>query len=119
MEIKNSTKEGHIIVEIAGSLDSNTVSDAETKIMPLIVEKSCMVLDMTKCSYVSSAGLRLLLMVTKQLASKGGWLTLTGVCTEVKDVMEMTGFSCFFKAYKDIPEALAALKKEKDKNAKN
>jgi hypothetical protein len=25
--------------------------------------------------------------------------------------MEMTGFSCFFKAFKDIPEALDALKK--------
>ena len=40
-----------------------------------------------------------------------GWLTLTGVCDEVSDVMEMTGFSCFFKAFKDIPEAVAALKK--------
>lgn len=111
MEVKNYNQEGHIVVEIDGSLDSNTVSMAESKIMPLIDVKSCMVLDMSKCNYVSSAGLRLLLMITKQLAGKGGWLTLAGVCDEVKDVMEMTGFSCFFKAFKDIPEALAALKK--------
>jgi anti-anti-sigma factor len=111
MEIKNYTQDGHIIVGIDGSLDSNTVAAAEEKIMPLIDVKSCMILDLSKCNYVSSAGLRLLLMVTKQLAAKGGWLTLTGVCEEVKDVMEMTGFSCFFKAFKDIPAALEALKK--------
>ena len=111
MEIKNYNKDGHIVVELDGSLDSNSVSVAEAKIMPLIDVKGCVIIDLTKCNYVSSAGLRLLLMVTKQLASKGGWLTLTGVCDEVKDVMEMTGFSCFFKAFKDIPEALDALTK--------
>lgn len=111
MEIKNYNQDGHIIVELDGSLDSNTVSMAESKVMPLIDVKSYMILDLSKCNYVSSAGLRLLLMVTKELASKGGYLTLTGVCDEVKDVMEMTGFSCFFKAFKDIPEALEALKK--------
>jgi anti-anti-sigma factor len=111
MEIKNYNQDGQIIVELDGSLDSNTVSAAEEKVMPLIDLKSCMILDLSKCNYVSSAGLRLLLMLTKELASKGGYLTLTGVCDEVKDVMEMTGFSCFFKAFKDIPEALEALKK--------
>ena len=113
MEIKNYNQEGHIIIELDGSLDSNTVTMAENKVMPLIDVKSCMILDMSKCNYVSSAGLRLLLMLTKTLASKGGWLTLTGVCEEVKDVMEMTGFSCFFKAFKDIPEAMEALKNNK------
>lgn len=111
MEIKNSVREGHIVIEIVGSLDSTNESQAEEKIIPLITDKACMVLDMSKCNYVSSAGLRLLLMVAKQLTSKGGWLTLVGVCDEVKDVMEMTGFSCFFKIYNTLPEAFEALKK--------
>ncbi len=111
MEINNYSREGRTIVDIAGSLDSNSVAAAESKIMPLINDKSYIILDLSKCSYVSSAGLRLLLMITKGLAGKGGLLTLTGVCDEVKDVMEMTGFACFFKAFKDIPEALDALKK--------
>lgn len=111
MEVKDYNQEGHIVIELNGSLNSETVSMVEEKAMPLIEAKSCMILDMGKCDYVSSAGLRLLLMIAKQLASKGGWLTLTGVCDEVKDVMEMTGFSSFFKAFKDVPEALNALKK--------
>jgi len=111
MEIKNFTQEGHTIVEISGSLDSTTVSQAEEKVVPLVVSKACMVLDLTKCNYISSAGLRLLLMLAKQLTSQGGWLTLAGLCEEVKDVMEMTGFSCFFKAYSNVTEALEAIRK--------
>jgi len=111
MEIKNTAGEGHIVIEIVGSLDSTNVSQAEEKIIPFITDKACMVLDMGKCNYVSSAGLRLLLMIAKQLAAKGGWLSLVGVCDEVKDVMEMTGFSCFFKTYNTLPEAFEALKK--------
>ena len=113
MEIKNYSKDGHTIIELEGSLDSNTVEQAQGKIMPLIVSKSCMILDLTKCNYVSSAGLRLLLMVAKQLTSQEGWLTLTCVCEEVKDVMEMTGFSGFFQAYPTVDEAIAALGKGK------
>jgi anti-anti-sigma factor len=111
MEIKNFTQEGHIIVELSGNLDSVTVSQAEEKIVPLICSKACMVMDLTKCNYISSAGLRLLLMVAKQLTSQGGWLTLAGLCEEIKDVMEMTGFSCFFKSYSNVPEAIEAIRK--------
>jgi anti-anti-sigma factor len=113
MEIKNFAQEGHTIVEMSGSLDSNTVAQAEEKIMPLVVEKACMVMDLTKCNYISSAGLRLLLMIAKQLSGRGGWLTLAGLCEEVKDVMEMTGFSCFFKCYSSVTEALEAIRKGK------
>ncbi len=112
MEIKDFTEEGHTIIEISGSLDSNTSTEAQDKITPLITEKGCMVLDLSKCKYVSSAGLRLLLMIAKELSSRGGWLTLAGLCEEVRDVMQITGFSGFFKAYNTVKEAVEALKKE-------
>jgi anti-anti-sigma factor len=113
MEIKNYTQESCEIITIEGSLDSNSVADAEAKIMPLINPNACIILDMSKCKYVSSAGLRLLLMAMKQLASKDGFLTLAGVCEEVSDVMEMTGFCCFFKSCKDVPEAIKKAKEPK------
>jgi anti-anti-sigma factor len=111
MEIKISNQEGHTIIELTDRLDSTTVSQAEEKIMPLVVAKACLVMDLSKCNYISSAGLRLLLMLAKQLSAGGGWLTLSGLCSEVSDVMEMTGFSGFFKCYPSVPEALQALGK--------
>ena len=111
MEIKSSALGGHTIVVLSGSLDSNTVDQAQETIMPLIVSKCCMIMDLTQCNYISSAGLRLLLMAAKQLTNAGGWLTLAGLSAEIQDVMEMTGFSGFFKAYPSVKEAISAIGK--------
>jgi anti-anti-sigma factor len=61
---------------------------------------------MNKCGYVSSAGLRVLLMLAKHLTAQDGHLALVGVCPEIKDVMEMTGFINFFKLYNTLEEVL-------------
>jgi anti-anti-sigma factor len=112
MEIKTSTQDKTTVIQIVGSLDGATVTEAQDKIMPLVIDKCCLVLDLGECSYISSAGLRLLLMIAKQLSSLKGCWGLAGLSDEVKDVMEMTGFSNFFKTYDTVPTAIAALKKE-------
>ncbi|MFA5117517.1 MAG: STAS domain-containing protein [Candidatus Omnitrophota bacterium] len=112
MEIKTTTQEGATIIKISGSLDGNTVNDAQEKILPILTSKMSMLIDLKDCGYISSAGLRLLLMAAKQLSTQGGVLLLSGLCDEIKDVMEMTGFSNFFRTFDSIPAALKALGKE-------
>ena len=51
-----------------------------------------LVLDMKGVEYISSAGLRVLLVAQKKMG-KIGTLTLTDVCDAVMDIFEMTGFS--------------------------
>jgi anti-anti-sigma factor len=111
MEMKINEQEGVKVVQIEGNLDGNTVNDAQAGIMPLLGSKTQMVLDLKNCVYISSAGLRLLLMAAKSLTSQAGTLVLSGVCAEIMDVMEMTGFSNFFKTYGSISLAIDALKK--------
>jgi anti-sigma B factor antagonist len=112
MEINTIIQDNATIVKISGSLDGNTVNDAQDKIMPLLTGKMSMILDMEKCEYVSSAGLRLLLMGAKQISTQGGVLVLSGLSDEIKDVMEMTGFNNFFKTFVSVEAALEALHKE-------
>jgi len=112
MDIKTKTKDGSTIIEIIGSLDGNTVNEAQEKIMPMITSNNVsMVLDMKGCGYVSSAGLRLLLMAAKQLSVQNGVLVLSGLSDEIKDVMEMTGFNNFFKTFESVASALETLRK--------
>ena len=74
MEIKIDNQDCVTVVRISGSLDANTVGNAQDMIMPLITTNCLLVLDMGQCDYVSSAGLRLLLMVAKELkADNGVW----------------------------------------------
>jgi anti-sigma B factor antagonist len=111
MEIKTEIRDGVTIVEIAGNIDSNTAPEAQGAILPLIVLDCRMVLDMEQCHYVSSAGLRVLLMIAKLLATKGGQCALAKVSDEIKDVMDITGFASFFKTYDTVSAAVEAFRK--------
>ena len=111
MDIQTSTQDGVTIIALSGSLDGNTVNEAQDKIMPLLSSNTSAVLDLKACGYISSAGLRLLLMAAKQLSTQNGILVLSGLSDEIKDVMEMTGFNNFFKTFGDVSSAVAAVRK--------
>jgi anti-anti-sigma factor len=111
MEIKVTKQNNVTIVELSGNLDGNTVTPAQDQIMPLLTVSAALVLDMKSCGYVSSAGLRLLLMAAKQLSLQNGVLVLSGLSPEIKDVMEMTGFNNFFKTFDSVEAAIAVLPK--------
>ena len=75
------------------SFNSQEVQDG----LKAILDKGCnAVLDMTDCKYISSTGLRVLLFAKKVAASKGLNLCLKSVSPEVKDIMDVTGFTEFF-----------------------
>jgi len=111
MEIKTSIQNGVTIIGISGNLDANTAPQAQDEIMPLIVTDCRLVLDMSQCDYVSSAGLRLMLMIAKKIkTTEGGEWCLASVSEEIMDVMEMTGFSQFFQTFDSVSEATEAIR---------
>ena len=82
--------------KLGEELDSFNSQEVQNGIQA-ILEKGCnAVLDMTDCKYISSTGLRVLLYTKKVAASKGLNLSLKGVGAEVKDIMDVTGFTEFF-----------------------
>ena len=74
--------------------------------MEKVSETNNVLLDHTKVDYVSSAGLRVLLMIYRQIKSKNGKVILVGVSEEIRDVMSMTGFINFFEIADNIDNAL-------------
>jgi len=75
-----------------GRLNTTTAATLENAVNELPAEITELVMDMEKVAYVSSAGLRVLLAAQK-LMNKKGSLLLTGVCEDVMEVFEMTGFA--------------------------
>ena len=114
MEIKSEIRGKVTIIHIIGKLDSITSQAAEEKILKYVAANCCIVLNMSGCGYVSSAGLRLLLLVGKQLQSNGGQWAFAGLLEEVADVINVTGFSNFFKIFPKIEDAIKSLE---NKNA--
>ena len=90
IEIKKNAAE--TIVEIAGRLDTTTSPALDKTINEDIGDTKNLVLDVKGMEYISSAGLRVLLSAQKKM-QKIGSMKVTGVCAEVMEVFEMTGFA--------------------------
>ncbi len=68
-----------------------------------------MILDMHDVSYMSSAGLRVLLVMYRTITSKSGKVALIGLSEDIRDTMAMTGFLDFFTYQDTLEEGLEAL----------
>ena len=100
------------VYKLGPSLDSSNSAQEQEKILAIFESCSNVILDMTDCTYVSSAGLRVMLYSYKMAACKKLKLYLIGVCSEVRDVMSMTGFEKFFDFYDTVEECQEKLKNE-------
>ena len=95
------------IVDIEGSLDTNTSPDAGSLLTQLIEQGASKILvNFEKVEYISSAGLRVLLAAAKELKGRGGDLRLCHLNETVQDVFEMSGFSSILSVFKSESEAI-------------
>lgn len=109
MEIEISNEQNVTIVTLSGELQRQTAPGIQEKILPLIAPDCKILLNMSQVSYMSSAGLRLLLLFYRQIEDQQGRVVLTGLQEMVKDTMSITGFLEFFTDYDSIAEGIAAL----------
>ncbi len=99
-----------MVVEITGVLDGKTATLAEETIVPLCKEPgSKVILDMTGVSYMSSLGLRLLLLLHRQIASMNGRMALMGLSDGLRDTMSITGFLSHFNTHETLDAAIQSL----------
>ena len=92
MTIEIKKNETETIIEIVGRLDTITAPALDKTINEDIGDTKNLILDVNGMEYISSAGLRVLLSAQKKM-QKIGSMKVTGVCAEVMEVFEMTGFA--------------------------
>ena len=89
--IKKSDSKAELLLD--GRLDTSTAPAAQDAFLKVANEYASLELNFADLAYVSSAGLRALLMLQKQVNKTGGSLLLTNVKPSVKEVFEITGFA--------------------------
>jgi anti-anti-sigma factor len=92
------TKQGDVfVVAPAGRIDSTTSDALEQALTKAIdVGELRLVIDLDGVSYISSAGLRVLLVVAKRLKAKRGTLVLCALGDGVRQVFDLAGFLPLF-----------------------
>lgn len=110
MELTTERKGNVTICRLAGRLDTATSGAAERGITGLVAPgQARLVLDMRDVAYVSSAGLRVVLLAAKQAKAAGGSVALFGLQPAVRDVFEISGFARILAIAPGEAEALAML----------
>lgn len=92
MTINVKKNAGQTTITVEGRLDTTTAPELDREIGGVIADTTELVLDMTALEYVSSAGLRVLLSAQKKMQAVGS-MKLVGVCEDVMEILEMTGFA--------------------------
>ena len=109
MDINIKTISGVSVIEISGDLDGNTAPTAQAEILPQAQPGSKIILDMSGVPYMSSAGLRMLLVTYRQISGNDGQIVLVGLSEELRDTMSVTGFLDFFATHDTVDAGMAAL----------
>jgi anti-sigma B factor antagonist len=110
MKVDVRTLDDVTVVDLDGELDGKTAPDVQEQLGPLIQAGGRLILDMTHVPYMSSAGLRVLLMLYRQAAANKGRIALVGLSEELSDTMSVTGFLSFFTTCDTLESAMEALK---------
>lgn len=110
MDIQTKKEANAIIVTVSGKLDAVTTPEYDNVLNELINGgETTFVVDFDALDYISSAGLRGLLVMAKQLKGKGGQVRFANVKGTVKEVFEISGFGSIFNIDDSVVTALAAL----------
>jgi anti-sigma B factor antagonist len=109
MMVRGQERDGVMVVALDGSLDSGTVVDTQMALDRLLPTGGPVLLDLSGTTYLSSAGLRLLLLLYRHLRRHGGRLALAAVPEDVRLVLEATGFVDSMLVTETVDDALAAL----------
>lgn len=93
MTLTETRQENTIQISIEGRVDTSSSPELQSAVLLAFQKTSKLILDFTQVAYISSAGLRALLIGQKTANSKGGSLIITNVSPVVMEVFEVTGFA--------------------------
>lgn len=109
-QLKIETVETVTVIKLIGDIDANTTPAIQEEILSVIQPDSKVIFDMSQVGYMSSAGLRMLLMLYRTARFNNENLVMVGLTEEIRDTMAITGFLNFFTTTDTLDSALANFK---------
>jgi anti-sigma B factor antagonist len=114
MQFEMSTRkiqEGTVL-SITGRMDAVTAPEIEKGLLALVDNgEKRLILDLRDLEYISSAGLRSLLVLAKRLKREDGHMVFANLQGHVMEVFRISGFSALFTLCDSVDDALVRLGK--------
>lgn len=111
MDISINQESGVRIVTISGRVDSSTSPQLDQALKDCFAgdSQSPLVLDFAEVSFLSSAGLRVLLLAAKTARQQNLNLAICSLIPPIQEIFEMSGFMGIMDVHADREQALAAV----------
>jgi anti-anti-sigma factor len=112
MVLDISTMNGIIIITLVRRFDADSAPAVEHELKKIADQDGQRVLfDFSQTEYVASAGLRVLLVITRSILKSGGRVALSSLSPNIRQVFEIGGFTRIFPMFGTRDEALRYLQK--------
>ncbi|MGQ9369069.1 STAS domain-containing protein [Azospirillum sp. ST 5-10] len=110
MDIQEETRNGILVLKPAGRVDSGTAGAFEGRLVQAVAGgQASVVVDMAQLAYISSAGLRALLVAAKKARPAGSRIVLAAMAPSIREVFDMSGFTSLFEIHANADAAVQAL----------
>lgn len=106
-----SAQRGAVVVAPAGRIDHASAETFAVALQPHLdrckAGEPALIVDMSGVDYISSVGLRALMMAAKQAEAQAGRIAIAALNPMVREVFEISRFDMVFKVYASLDEALS------------
>ena len=109
MEIQKEQVGDVCVVAVSGRLDGIYSSAFANQVGELTGANPKILIDFTDIDFVTSAGLRALLLLIKKAKASGSVFALCGVNEQVREVLDISGFAAMLSIHSGRAEGIAAL----------
>lgn len=105
MEVKKRNENGIDILTPEGRIDTSTAKAFEEAVTSTLNDSMKVIVQFNKLDYISSAGLRVMLIAQKKMNAKQGKLILSDLPANIHEVFKMSGFDKILKICATMDES--------------
>ncbi len=110
MNVEHQVLDTVDIVSLSGRVDAQSAPGVNEDIVNILDQgQNKMLINFKGLEYISSAGLRVLIIIAKKLRASEGELALCSLDEKIYEVFDVSGFTAIFKIYDTQAEAMEAL----------
>ncbi|OFX66881.1 MAG: hypothetical protein A2X12_04830 [Bacteroidetes bacterium GWE2_29_8] len=110
MEIKTEKRDSVVILSVSGRIDVNISTQLEKEVVSNIESNNInIIVDCTNLDYISSSGLRVLLLGLKKTTALKGNFILCNLNKNIAEIFDISGFTSIFKICENVEQAINSL----------
>ena len=113
MDVHSRQTDGAVVLTPAGRIDHHSATEFGDALQPYLDRcregAGSLILDLGQTEYMSSVGLRVLMLAARQLKPHRGCMVICGLQPVMREIFEISRFHLIFDVYDSSDEAIAAL----------